>query len=144
METIVKKFNGATFANVQTTINKIKQYVKENGYQFKDGANLSEITETKFNEALSDFKHMSFRKRKKLVNAMAAIEKHATLENINKFLHFLFKTVLKSESRVRVIKSDKEIAIEAKRKAYKDALERKNMITKLNNINGGLAEIEQV
>lgn len=118
METTTKKkSDGATFANVQATISKIEKYVTDNGYQFKDRNGLAEITESNFNTA-----RVSTRMQKKLVNAMAAIEKHPTLENINKFFHFIMKNILKSESRVKVIKSDKEIAIQEKRKAFKDAL----------------------
>jgi len=118
METTTKKkSDGATFANVQATISKIEKYVTDNGYQFKDRSGLAQITKENFNTQL-----LSTRKQKKLVNAMAAIEKHPTLENINKFFHFLMKDILKSESRVKVIKSDKEIAIQEKRKAFKDAL----------------------
>jgi len=118
METTTKKkSDGATFANVQATISKIEKYVTDNGYQFKDRSGLAQITKENFNA-----QSLSTRKQKKLVNAMAAIEKHPTLENINKFFHFLMKDILKSESRVKVIKSDKEIAIQEKRKAFKDAL----------------------
>jgi hypothetical protein len=118
METIVKKkSDGATFANVQLTISKIEQFVKENGYQFKDSKGLEEITQEAFNANT-----MTIRKKKKLVNFMTAIQKHPTLENVNKFLHFLMKNILKSETRIKVIKSDKEIAIQEKRKAYKEAL----------------------
>lgn len=116
MENTKKKSDGATFANVQATIKKIDQYIKDNGYQYKDRSGLDQITEKNFNV------HLSLRKKKKLVNSMAAIEKHATLENINKFFHFLLKDILKSDLRVRVIKSEKEIAIEAKRKTYKEAI----------------------
>jgi len=118
METTVKKkSDGATFANVQLTISKIEQFVKENGYQFKDSKGLEEITQEAFNANT-----MTIRKKKKLVNFMTAIQKHPTLENVNKFLHFLMKNILKSETRIKVIKSDKEIAIQEKRKAYKEAL----------------------
>jgi hypothetical protein len=123
METITKKkSDGATFANVQETISKIENYVTENGYQFKDRSGLAQITKENFISPST-----TIRKRKKLVNAMAAIEKHPKLENINKFFHFLLKDILKSESRVKVIKSDKEIAIQEKRKAFKDALAKMNI-----------------
>lgn len=117
METTTKKSDGATFANVQSTISKIEEYVKDNGYQFKDRSGLTLLDEKTFY-----FQFGSIRKRKKLVNAMEAIGKNPTLENINKFFHFLMKEILKSDLRVRVIKSEKEIAIEAKRKAFKEAL----------------------
>lgn len=121
METKVnlKKSESVNYASVQATISKIEQFVKDNGYQFKDRSGLNEITEANFNAAL----HLvSKKKRKKLANYIWAVNNHPTLENINKFFHFLMKNIMKSETRIRVIKSDKEIAIQEKRKAYKEAL----------------------
>jgi hypothetical protein len=117
METTTRKYESATFENVQSTISKIEQYVKDNGYQFKDRSGLALLDEKTFHLQFG-----SIRKRKKLVNAMTAIDKHPTLENVNKFFHFLMKEILKSDLRVRIIKSEKEIAIDEKRKAFKDAL----------------------
>lgn len=101
------------------TFKKIDAYVQANDYQFKDRKGLDNITESLFNTALIN---MSKKKRKKLANYIWVINNHPTLGGINKFFHFLMKTVLKSDLRVRVIKSDKEIAIQDKRKAYMDAL----------------------
>jgi hypothetical protein len=90
METTTRKYESATFENVQSTISKIEQYVKDNGYQFKDRSGLDVITEKNFDQMRFNG-YISLRKRKKLVNAMAAIDKHPTLENVNKFFHFLMK-----------------------------------------------------
>lgn len=103
---------------LQNTITKIDAFVKANGYQFKG---LDNITESGFKTALAD---LSNKKRKRLAKYIWLVENFPSLENINKFLHFLFTKVMKSDLRVRIIKSEKELAIEAKRKAYKEALEK--------------------
>lgn len=117
--TLVKKSFRADYESVKLTIGKIEQFIAANEYQFKDRKGLDEITETNFNEALQK---MSLRKRKKIASYMWSIDKNPKLGLINKFFHFIMKNVLKSESRVRVIQSAKEIAIQEKRKAYKEAL----------------------
>jgi len=107
------------FQSISATIEKIKQFVKENNYQFKDEKGFDELTEKKFQTSLSD---MSKKKRKKLASYVWAVNNHPTLAGINKFFHFLMKNVLKSNARICVIPSAKEIAIQEKRKAYKEAL----------------------
>jgi hypothetical protein len=119
---IQSKFNTAPVSTrmqkkLDNAMAAIEKYVTDNGYQFKDRSGLAKIIQSKFNTA-----RVSTRMQKKLVNAMAAIEKHTTLKNINKFFNFLMKDIFKSESRVKVIKSYKEITIQQKRMAYKDAL----------------------
>jgi hypothetical protein len=121
METQVKtsKANSVNFATIQETINKIDQFVKDNDYQYKDRAGFAEITESSFNSAIQQ---LSKKKRKKLANYVWAVNNHPTLESINKFFHFFMKNIMKSDTRIKVIKSAKELAIEEKRKAYKEAL----------------------
>jgi tellurite resistance protein len=109
------------FELLQNTITKIDAYVKANDYQFKDRKGLDHITEASFKTALAD---LSNKKRKRLAKYIWLVENFPSLANINKFLHFLFTKVMKSDLRVRIIKSEKELAIEAKRKAYKEALEK--------------------
>lgn len=119
--TVVNHINASNvnFQTVTATIEKIKAFVKENNYQFKDSTGFDEITEAKFNSALSD---MSKKKRKRLARYMWSINNHPSLGAINKFFHFLMKNVLKSDTRIRVIPSAKEIAIQQKRAIYKEAL----------------------
>lgn len=121
-KTIVHRTNASevNFELISATINNIRQFVKDNGYQFKDDKGFEQITEQNFNTALQN---MSWKKRKKLAAYIWQINNHPTLEKVNKFFHFLMKTVLQSDARIRVIKSDKELAIQAKRKVYKQALE---------------------
>lgn len=119
--TVVNHINASNvnFQILNAAIDKIKAFVKENDYQFKTSTGFDEITETKFNIALSD---MSKKKRKRLASYIWSVNNHPTLGGINKFFHFLMKNVLKSEARIRVIPSAKEVAIQEKRKAYKEAL----------------------
>jgi len=122
MENTISNHVHATAINYQfikSAFGKIEDFVKKNDYQFKDRDNFDKITEAEFNAALIN---ASKKKRKKLANYIWMIYNRPTLAGINKFLHFLMKTILKSDLRVRVIKSDKEIAIQEKRKAYKEAL----------------------
>lgn len=111
--------SNVNFKTVSETIEKIKAFVKEKNYQFKDSTGFDEITETKFNVALSD---MSKKKRKRLARYLWSTNTRPSLEGINKFFHFFMKNVLKSDVRIRVIHSAKEIAIQDKRKVYKEAL----------------------
>lgn len=107
------------FNLINSTIEKAKQFVTTNEYQFKSTAGLEEITESKFNQALTN---LSMKKRKKLAASIWKVNNHPTLKNVNLFFHFLMKEIMKSDSRIRVIKSVKELAIQEKRKAYKEAL----------------------
>jgi site-specific DNA-adenine methylase len=107
---------------LQKSFEKIDTFVKENDFQFKDRKGLDNITESGFNTAYAD---LSNKKRKKLAKYLWALHNRPmTLAGANRFLHFLFAKIMKSDLRVRIIKSEKELAIEAKRKAYKDALEK--------------------
>jgi len=102
-----------------TTLNQIKTFVKENNYQFKDEKGFDEITKENFEKAWND---LSKKKRKKLASYIWAVTNHPTFAKVNKFLHFLMKHFMHSDTRIRVIKSEKEIAIQEKRKMYKEAL----------------------
>lgn len=118
METTTIK-SAVNYELLQSTFAKIDTYVKANDYQFKDRKGLDNITESGFNAAYAD---MSKKKKKRLAKYIWLVENFPSLANINKFLHFLLTKVMKSDLRVRIIKSEKELAIEAKRKAYKEAL----------------------
>lgn len=114
------KVTDINFELIQDTFKKIDNFVAENEYQFKDRKGLDNITESNFKEAVAN---LSKKKRKKIAHYVWAINNYPTLGGINKFLHFLMTKVIKSDLRVRILKSDKEIAIQEKRKAYKQALE---------------------
>jgi hypothetical protein len=94
--------------------------VKSNNYQFKDSsAGLKSITKESFDNALVN---LSKKKRKKLASYIWGVNHHMSLSGVNKFCHFFMKNIMKSDLRIRVIKSEKEITIETKRKVYKEAL----------------------
>ena len=118
METTTIKY-AVNFELLQNTFAKIDAFVKANDYQIKDRKGLDNITETVFNAAYRD---LSKKKQKRLAKYIWLVENFPSLANINKFLHFLLTKVMKSDLRVRIIKSEKELTIEAKRKAYKEAL----------------------
>lgn len=104
---------------ILTTFSKIKAFVKENDYRFKDEKGFNEITKENFDKAYND---LSKKKRKKLASFIWTVNNHPSFSNVNKFLHFFMKHFMNSDTRIRVIKSEKEIAIQEKRKQYKEAL----------------------
>lgn len=121
METIKKEHlnirNIATVYNeIEKTCQRIDEYVALNEYQINNNV---KIDKTVLMDALTD---TSLRKRKILRRYMYKISNHATLEVVNKFLHFLYKEVLKSDVRVKVVKSEKEQLIQKKRQEFKMAL----------------------
>lgn len=121
METTINNHIHSLLVNensMNETIKNIDAFVKANNYQFKDRHNL-DIVSTYFAKAYND---LSKKKKKKVAKYMWAVNNNPTIGGINKFLHFLMKFVLKSDLRVKVLPSAKEIAIQEKRKAYKEAL----------------------
>lgn len=119
METLKEHLNirdNKTFINeIDLTLQRINDYVARNEYQLngniKQKLNLDAVIDD-----------VTLRKRKVLRRYMYYIKVHPTLDSVNKFLHFLFKEVLKSDARVKVVKSEKEQLIQKKRQEYKAAL----------------------
>src|SRR5579859_6490655 len=119
MET--KKFVTLSVINfkvINDTFKRIDEFVKANNYQYKDRHNL-EIVESYFTKAYND---LSKKKRKLLAHYVWKINNKPSIEGVNKFYHFIMKFMLKSDLRVRVLYSPKEIAIQLKREEYKEAL----------------------
>lgn len=135
METLVK--NDVRYSvsaeslteRIKENVNTIDSFVKKNGYQ------LTNITE--YNNKLKDNNYLlgiqvlisklSLNQRKKLRNAINRIFNNPTLKNVNYFLHILYSRVLKSDQRVKIKKSEQELAIEKARKdwkLYRDEAER--------------------
>lgn len=119
METLKEHLNirdNKTFINeIDLTLQRINEYVAKNDYQLngniKQKLNLDSVIDD-----------VTLRKRKVLRRYMYYIKVHPTLDSVNKFLHFLFKEVLKSDARVKVVKSEKEQMIQKKREEFKAAL----------------------
>ena len=103
------------------TLSTIKAYTEFNEYELTKNKEFSMEAEfEKLNLHLND---ASLRKRKTLRRQMYRLNIHTTISAANKFLHFLFAKIMKSEYRFKISKSAKENEIIAKRKAYIAALE---------------------
>lgn len=100
------------YNEIQKTLKKIDEYVTFNEYRY---SNKIDISNKQLTDALID---SSLKRKKVLRKYMYKINSKPTLQFINKFLHFLFKQVLKSDTRVKVLKSEKEQSIIAKREAF--------------------------
>lgn len=102
---------------IEKAMQDIENYVAKNDYQFSKPLDYGIYS--KLTAALDD---VSLRKRKVMRRYMYKIEHHATLDVVNKFLHFFYKNVLKSDERVKVLKSNKEQQIIKARLEFKAAL----------------------
>lgn len=114
---ISAKDANALEAGILTALPKIIDYARQQGYRISDDDGFLDITNSQLSQKIKD---MSLKKRKVLRNYLYYLDKNPTLKMINKFLHFLMKKVLNSEKRYKLLKSEKQLAIEAKRKKYYD------------------------
>jgi hypothetical protein len=110
----------ATKSNVEHAIGLIEQYAKDKGYQivgeFKKEGFLSKL----LNQKLT---FESKGQEKVLRNYLTRLEKKVCMSTANKFLHFLYKKVYKSETAApRVEYSEQELKIKAARKAWRITL----------------------
>jgi hypothetical protein len=126
METIEKTHlnikSSADLKNeIVKTISKIEAYVKFNEYELIKNKEFDLSKE--FDKLRLYLNDSSLRKRKTLRRQMFRLNKHITIAGANKFLHFLFSKIMKSENRYKILKSQKEQEIIAKRKAYIAALQ---------------------
>ena len=99
---------------VLETVTKIEQFAKENDYQIK--GDLSEIKDFK-DKIIFESKNQ----KKKVNYAIQRIDKKMNLRSVNYFLHIIFKNILNSENRVRILPSEKEVRIQTARKRWKEA-----------------------
>jgi hypothetical protein len=99
---------------VLETVTKIEQFISDNSYQIK--GDLSEIKNFK-NKIIFESKSQ----KKKVNYAIQRLDNRMNLRSVNYFLHIIFKNILNSENRVRIIPSEKEIKIQAARKRWKEA-----------------------
>lgn len=126
METIQKAHlnikNTSDLKNeIVKTVAKIEAYVKFNEYELSKNKDFS--IEKEFENLNLHLNDASLRKRKTLRRQMYRLNIHMTISAANKFLHFLFSKIMKSEYRYKISKSAKENEIIAKRKAYIAALQ---------------------
>lgn len=103
------------------TFGTIEAYVKFNEYELSKNKDFSVVEE--FEKMDLHLNEASLRKRKTLRRQMFRLDKHVTISAANKFFHFLFSKIMKSDYRLKISKSAKENEIIAKRKAYVAALE---------------------
>lgn len=122
METSVKKHTSVNYELIEKALENIKTFARKNNYQIKDANNLEwyELMDSNF---LKNFEALSLRKKKKLYDLIARFNKHETIANANKLLHFIFTKIHQGDKRVKILPSAKELAIQQKRKEYKAALE---------------------
>lgn len=114
---ISAKDANALEAGVLAALPKIIDYARQQDYRISDDDGFLEITNSQLSQKIKD---MSLKKRKVLRNYLYYLDKNPTMKMINKFLHFLMKKVLNSDKRYKILKSEKQLAIEAKRQKYYD------------------------
>lgn len=102
---------------VKQSLTKIDAFVAHNDYRLS--GSLDVIADCDLETLISK---LSLNKRKELRDHIWRVENKPSIQTINRFLHFMMKLVLKSDARIKVLKSEKQLKIEDLRKKYKDAL----------------------
>lgn len=106
-------------AGIIAALPKIIDFARHNDYVIKNDDGFLTITNS---QLLDTIKNLSLKKRKVLRNYLWVIDKYPTIANINKFLHFLMAKILKGDFRYKLLKSEKQLKIEEKRKKYVELL----------------------
>lgn len=94
----------------------IEKYVKDNNYQLSGDALI--ITNANLESGLLQ---LSKRGLKRINKAIYRVEKCSNLRGCNMFFHYIMKDVLKSQDRIKIDLSVKELAIKSKRNEWKKA-----------------------
>jgi len=94
-------------------LTKLKRYADFMDYQVTGDINFDELKDLK-----GAIGNLSLSQKKKLRNNLISADHKMTLRTINRFLHFLYKAVLKSDVRVRVKPSVQDEEIQMKRKEW--------------------------
>jgi len=123
METITRQHLNirdakAVASEINLTLERIDAFVKKNDYAYKTNDKQSNIDSLE--TALND---ESLKKKKVLRRYMHKIQHSPSLFNINKFFHLLHKVILKSDHRTSIVTGELESLIQAKKQAYKAALQ---------------------
>ena len=124
METKERKpFVEPTKANIEATIEKIKKYAQEKGYQIKGDFKKEGLLDKAINFfGSSEVKFDSKSQLKVCRDYLTRIDRKIGMSISNRFLHFLYKKVYKlTEPAPYVEYSDKELKIRESRKAWKKA-----------------------
>jgi hypothetical protein len=106
-------------AGIIAALPKILDYARKQDYVIKNDDGFLQITN---NQLLDSIKNASLKKRKVLRNYLWLVDKFPTMATINKFLHFLMTKILKSETRYKLLKSEKQLKIEEKKAKYNEAV----------------------
>jgi hypothetical protein len=110
-----------TKANIEATIEKIKQYALDKGYQFKGDVKKEGL----LNKAMSFFSNSEIKFESKSQSKvcrdyLTRLDRKMGMSLANRFLHFLYKKVYKSTDAAPFIEySEKELKIKQSRKEWK-------------------------
>lgn len=105
-----KQLTQPTVENIHAAFEKIKEYAKAHDYVISPY--LAPLPTVEFD---------SKRQMKIVRNYINRFEKHITMSQANKFLHFLFKRVYKLDKAPRIEYGAKERKIQEAKKAWKAA-----------------------
>lgn len=109
-------FLEANNENIENTFKKIQQYAEASNYRV--------IGEMKIPTTLGIKKSLHFdskRDKKVLRWYITTLDKKVTLRQANGFLYFLFRDIYKLDKSPEILLSEKELKIQAARKAWKKA-----------------------
>ncbi len=119
--TIKTTYVEPTEANVKATIEKIKLFASENNYQIKTPfPDPTNIIGSIFKKGLA-LRFESKSLQKVCRNHLTRVDKKIGLRTVNKFLHFLYKTIYKTDAAPHLDYSEKELKIKALKKSLNKA-----------------------
>ena len=128
MQTNTTTLVDATYENVESAIAKIKLFAEEKGYQIKGEFSpsapeqkglLSKLFSSKPEKVEHVMNFESKKKKKVLKHYLTRLEKHISMSQANKFLHFLYKTIYQLDAAPKINYSEKELKIKESKKAWK-------------------------
>ena len=101
-------------------MDEIQKFAQDNNFQIK--GDFSELKSGIFSNPLeSKISQCSKSEKKKINQAIYRFDKKNTIKTSNYLLHILFKDIMKSETRVKILPSEKEVNIQNARKKWKEA-----------------------
>lgn len=113
------------------TINDINEFVEFNEYSLSDKIKIeSGLLTSKETTIRGKIDQMTLNQRKKYKRIMNKFITKRSLQAANRFLHFLYKKVLASETRITIKYSERQLKIAAAREKY--VVARKAMIEAYN------------
>lgn len=116
MENQVKTYVEPTEVNVAEAFKVITEFANKNGYQIKGQLKMP----TNMLGLTKPLEFQSLSQKKVLRNYLTRLNRQTSLRNSNRFLHFLFKKIYKLDEAPRIELSEKELKIQAAKKAWKE------------------------